>query len=121
MSETDDPLEGNPYDLDARELEPVGPSREEWETVYPRPERTEVELVGGPRDGERRALRDLDAPLILHEHPAAATGEPPRFVARPEGVEAFGSIRHVYRRRLVDDDQPEPMPIRFDYQPLTRA
>lgn len=71
-----------------------------WTTVFPRPRREpvsgEVELLGGPRDGERRIVADIDEPLIL---------------------DAFRDMKHVYRRRPVKPDEPERMPYWFDYQP----
>lgn len=83
-----------------------------WETVWPKPSPagTEVELWGGPFDGQRLVVRDPDEPHVL-EVPAYQEGGEP-------GV-AVGKFRIEYRRRIVDPDEPEPMPLRFDYQGVT--
>ncbi|MEB0303833.1 hypothetical protein QN345_00570 [Cryobacterium sp. 10I1] len=70
----------------------------------------EVELVGGPRDGERRVIPDVDVPEI------AFTGPP---TPRPANAEGWVDItaqaprlRDVYRRRLG----LHPFGVRFDFQ-----
>ena len=69
-----------------------------WHAIYPKrvPIKAEVELWGGPCDGERLVVYDVDSPLVR---------------------ESTGGGKIVFRRRLIDPDKPEPMPLRFDYQP----
>jgi hypothetical protein len=84
-------------------------SDDDWRTIYPKPEpqRAEVELWGGPLDGTRLTVADADLPYIALEPAYEVDGEP--------GV-VVGTFRIEYRRRIVDPDEPEPMPLRFDYQ-----
>ncbi|MFA8415085.1 hypothetical protein ACEPTV_33100 [Burkholderia pseudomallei] len=70
----------------------------------------EVELVGGPRDGERRVVADPDEPLILVGADLLALQTATALDADIE------TVRYVYRRREVGPDEPEPMPIRLDYE-----
>lgn len=73
-----------------------------WVPAFPKP--VEIELWGGPRDGERRMVADPDQPLVL-------TYPPAELAAGPES-----GPKIVYRRRPVDLDEPEPWPLIFDYQ-----
>lgn len=81
----------------------------DWETIWPKPSPTgtEVELWGGPFDGTRLVLADPDLPYVMETPAYEVDGEP--------GVMA-GKFRIEYRRRVVDPDEPEPMPLRFDFQ-----
>lgn len=87
-----------------------------WEQIYPKPRRVptpgEVELIGGPRDGERRAVPDIDTPLVF--------GEVGQLLIEPGRLDAIADVAagpmYVYRRREAAPDEPEPIPIRFDYQ-----
>jgi hypothetical protein len=80
-----------------------------WMTLSPKPEpqRATVELWGGPLDGSRVTVADVDLPYIALEQAYEVDGEP--------GV-VVGTFRIEYRRRVVDPDEPEPMPLRFDFQ-----
>ena len=77
----------------------------------PTPVAAEVELWGGPLDGERRVVADPDAALVL---------EQPVF-AKDNLDDPVRTLQIVYRRREVGPDESDPYPIRFDYQPPVLA
>lgn len=88
-----------------------------WATVYPRREKRPgtVELFGGPRDGERRVVPDVDTPLVF----TSPEGE--SLVIEPGRLDAFAEVAAgpmwVYKLRDGNTDDPScTAVVPFDYQ-----
>lgn len=96
---------------------------EGWREIYPRrdpnPQPVEVELVGGPRDGEVRKVSDIDAAIVFRAVliPPTKPGERGTwdFTELPGAASDPGS-KFVYRRR-PDWPMSVGQSIPFDYMP----